>query len=68
MRPKSSGNVVHTLEAALWCVDRKADFSDTVLLGANLADDADTVPAVTGQIAARCGKSAIPRRWLDKPA
>jgi hypothetical protein len=42
---------VHTLEAALWCVGHAADFQEAVLLAANLADDADTVAAVTGQIA-----------------
>jgi len=32
----------------------------------NLADDADTVAAVTGQIAgAILGLSGIPERWLD---
>ena len=68
-RIRSSGYVVHTLEAALWCVDRSAEFSDAVLLAANLADDADTVAAVTGQIAgALWGKNAIPRHWLDRLA
>jgi ADP-ribosyl-[dinitrogen reductase] hydrolase len=66
---RSSGYVVHTLEAALWCVDRAADFREAVLLAANLADDADTVAAVTGQIAgAVWGRSAIPREWLDRLA
>jgi ADP-ribosylglycohydrolase len=38
-----------------------------VLLAANLGDDADTVAAVTGQIAgAVWGRSSIPRRWLDR--
>ena len=48
---RSSGYVVHTLEAALWSVARTADFRSAVLLAANLADDADTVAAVTGQLA-----------------
>jgi ADP-ribosylglycohydrolase len=66
---RSSGYVVHTLEAALWCVDRSESFSEAVLLAANLADDADTVAAVTGQIAgALGGKSAIPQGWLDRLA
>jgi ADP-ribosyl-[dinitrogen reductase] hydrolase len=66
---RSSGYVVDTLEAALWCVDRTSGFSDAVLLAANLADDADTVAAVTGQIAgALWGRSAIPRHWLDRLA
>jgi ADP-ribosyl-[dinitrogen reductase] hydrolase len=65
----SSGYVVHTLEAALWCIDRTDAFSDAVLLAANLADDADTVAAVTGQVAgALWGRSAIPQHWLDRLA
>jgi ADP-ribosyl-[dinitrogen reductase] hydrolase len=66
---RSSGYVVHTLEAALWCVDRAESFSEAVLLAANLADDADTVAAVTGQIAgALWGHGAIPASWLDRLA
>lgn len=66
---RSSGYVVHTLEAALWCTDRCAGFSDAVLRAANLGDDADTVAAVTGQIAgALWGQSAIPRHWLERLA
>lgn len=66
---RSSGYVAHTLEAALWCVDRAGGFSEAVLLAANLADDADTVAAVTGQIAgALWGSHAIPAHWLDRLA
>ena len=58
----SSGYVVHTLEVAIWSVARTADFRGAVLLAANLADDADTVAAVTGQLAgAVYGLSGIPR-------
>jgi ADP-ribosyl-[dinitrogen reductase] hydrolase len=35
----SSGYVVHTLEAALWCVHGAADFCDAVLVAANLGND-----------------------------
>ena len=66
---RSSGYVVHTLEAALWSVARTGDFRNAVLLAANLADDADTVAAVTGQLAgALYGLSGIPDRWLDRVA
>ena len=66
---KSSGYVVDTLEAAIWSVARTADFRGAVLLAANLADDADTVAAVTGQLAgALYGLSGIPERWLDQVA
>lgn len=65
----SSGYVIHTLEAALWCVHRAKDFEDAVLIAANLGDDADTVGAVTGQIAgAIWGVEGIPRHWRDRLA
>ncbi len=65
----SSGYVIHTLEAAIWSVARTGNFRNAVLLAANLADDADTVAAVTGQLAgALYGLSAIPDGWLAKLA
>ena len=65
----SSGYVVHTLEAAIWSVARTANFRNAVLLAANLADDADTVAAVTGQLAgAIYGRSGIPSDWLERIA
>ncbi|NJC05771.1 ADP-ribosyl-[dinitrogen reductase] hydrolase [Sphingomonas kaistensis] len=66
---KSSGYVVHTLEAALWCIGRTSSFKEAVLLAANLGDDADTTAAVTGQLAgALYGAAAIPEPWLRKLA
>lgn len=63
---RSSGYVVHTLEAALWCVAQTASFEEAVILAVNLADDADTVGAVTGQLAgALYGIEAIPSAWLN---
>ena len=68
-RIRSSGYVVHTLEAAIWSVARTGDFRNAVLLAANLADDADTVAAVTGQLAgALYGLSGIPADWLERVA
>ena len=65
----SSGYVIHTLEAALWSVARSADFRDAVLTAANLGDDADTVAAVTGQLAgALWGASGIPAAWIERLA
>ncbi len=65
----SSGYVVHTLEAAIWSVARTADFRGAVLLAANLADDADTVAAVTGQLAGAIhGLSGVPEPWLEQVA
>ncbi|WP_445191814.1 ADP-ribosylglycohydrolase family protein [Sphingomonas sp. Tas61C01] len=66
---RSSGYVIHSLEAALWCVACTSDFASAVLLAANLADDADTTAAITGQLAgALYGMSGIPTAWLDKLA
>ena len=66
---RSGGYVVHTLEAAIWSVARTGDFRSAVLLAANLADDADTVAAVTGQLAgALYGLGGIPDRWLERLA
>ena len=65
----SSGFVIHTLEAALWSVARAQDFRDAVLTAANLGDDADTVAAVTGQLAgALWGATAIPAEWIERLA
>jgi ADP-ribosyl-[dinitrogen reductase] hydrolase len=66
---QSTGYVIHTLEAAIWCVARTTSFRDAVLLAANLGHDADTTAAVTGQLAgAVYGLSAIPSDWLGKLA
>ncbi len=65
----SSGYVVHSLEAALWCVGRTGSFAEAVLLAANLGDDSDTVAAITGQLAgALYGKAGIPAEWLKRLA
>lgn len=66
---RGSGYVVHSLEAAFWCVGRTSSFKDAVLLAANLREDADTTAAITGQLAgARYGVSSIPPEWLAKLA
>jgi ADP-ribosyl-[dinitrogen reductase] hydrolase len=66
---RSSGYVVHTLEAALWCVHHSGCFQEAVLLAANLGEDADTVAAVTGQLAgALHGEQAIPKSWRERLA
>jgi ADP-ribosyl-[dinitrogen reductase] hydrolase len=65
----STGYVVHSLEAALWCVDRTTDYGEAVLMAANLGDDADTTAAITGQLAgALYGASGIPEIWVGRVA
>ncbi|WCM29817.1 ADP-ribosylglycohydrolase family protein [Sphingomonas sp. QA11] len=65
----SSGYVVHSLEAALWSVGNTRSFEEAILLAANLGDDADTVAAITGQLAgALYGASGIPSHWRARLA
>ena len=64
---KSSGYVMHTLDAALWSFYNTDNFEDGAVLAVNLAYDSDTTGAVYGQLAgAYYGYDAIPKRWLDK--
>lgn len=63
---KSSGYVVDTLEAALWCLLTTDSYKECVLKAVNLGDDTDTVAAVAGGLAgALYGLDAIPTEWLD---
>jgi ADP-ribosyl-[dinitrogen reductase] hydrolase len=62
----SGGYVISTVEAALWSVARTDSFEKALILAVNLGQDADTVGAVTGQLAgAIYGVSSIPSRWQE---
>ena len=64
---KSTGYVVDTLEAAMWCVLTTDTYRDCVPKAVNLGEDTDTVAAVAGGLAgALYGYDAIPKEWLDK--
>lgn len=61
----SSGYVVHTLEAALWCLLKHDTYAATVLAAVNLGDDTDTTGAVAGGLAGLAyGEAGIPAEWL----
>jgi ADP-ribosylglycohydrolase len=61
----SSGYVVHTLEAALWCLLTHDTYAATVLAAVNLGDDTDTTGAVAGGLAGLAyGEAGIPAEWL----
>ena len=65
----SSGYVVHTLEASLWCLLTSGSFEETVLTAVNLGDDTDTTGCVAGGLAGLYrGVSAIPEPWVDMVA
>ncbi len=66
---QSSGYVVHTLEASLWCLLNNSDYKTTVLNAVNLGGDTDTTGAVAGGLAGLIyGVENIPRKWLEKIA
>lgn len=63
---KSSGYVVDTLEAAVWCVLTTDNYRDCVLKAVNLGEDTDTVAAIAGGLAgALYGYDGIPEEWKN---
>ena len=63
---KSSGFVVSSLEASIWCNLNASSYSEVVLKSVNLGDDTDTVSALAGAIAGiNYGIDSIPKNWLD---
>ncbi len=63
---RSSGYVVDTLEAALWCLLNTDNYTDCVLKAVNLGQDTDTTAAVAGSLAGvMYGYDHIPSVWLD---
>ena len=63
---KSSGYVVDTLEAALWCLLTTDNYRDCVLKAVNLGGDTDTIAAVAGGLAgALYGYDGIPVEWRN---
>lgn len=69
---KSSGYVIDTLEAALWCFLNTETYRDCVLAAVNLGEDTDTVAAVAGGLAGIYygigGEAGIPESWIEQIA
>ncbi|MGL5351843.1 MAG: ADP-ribosylglycohydrolase family protein, partial [Clostridium sp.] len=66
---ESTGYVVHTLEASLWCLLNENNYEDTVLKAVNLGDDTDTTGAVVGGLAGMYyGYDSIPKAWVNEIA
>jgi ADP-ribosylglycohydrolase len=66
---KSSGYVLHTLEASIWCLLTTDNYKAAVLKAVNLGDDTDTTGAVTGGLAGLLyGIDNIPKTWIEKLA
>lgn len=63
----SSGYVVDSLEAAIWCLLTTNSYKECVLKATNLGEDTDTVAAIAGGLAgALYGIKSIPEKWMDQ--
>lgn len=66
---RSSGYVVDTLEAALWCLLTTGSYREAALKAVNLGEDTDTTGAVVGGLAGIVyGEAGIPEEWLSQIA
>jgi ADP-ribosylglycohydrolase len=64
---RSTGYVVDTLEAAVWCLIKTTTLRDALLTAVNLGLDTDTVAVVCGGLAGiYYGCEDIPADWLGK--
>jgi ADP-ribosyl-[dinitrogen reductase] hydrolase len=64
---ESSGYVMHTLEASIWCILTSNSYEESVLKAVNLGEDTDTTGAVAGGLAAiTFGMDSIPKEWLKR--
>lgn len=66
---RSTGYVLDSLVAALWCFLITDDYEECVLTAVNLGNDTDTIAALAGALAGiRYGYENIPTRWIDQLA
>lgn len=65
----SSGYVLHSLEASIWCLLTTDNYEDATLKAVNLGEDTDTTAAITGGLAGLLyGFDAIPENWMEQIA
>jgi len=63
---ESSGYVIYSLEAALWCFLTTSNYAECVLKAVNLGEDTDTTAAIIGGLAGiYYGVNGIPEHWID---
>lgn len=66
---QSSGYVLDTLEASIWCLLTTNSYKDAVLKAVNLGNDTDTTGSVTGGLAGLLyGFDNIPESWVEQLA
>lgn len=60
----STGYVVDSLEASIWCVLQGGSFADMTLRAVNLGDDTDSTGAIAGGLAGiLAGQDGISKQW-----
>ena len=63
----STGYVLHTLEASIYCLLTTDNYKRATLKAVNLGSDTDTTGAVTGGLAGILyGADTIPKNWLQQ--
>jgi ADP-ribosyl-[dinitrogen reductase] hydrolase len=63
---QSSGYVLYSLEAAIWCLLKSNSYKETVLKAVNLGSDTDTTGAIAGGLAGLLyGYDSIPKEWIE---
>lgn len=61
---KSTGYIVDSLEASLWCTVNNDTYENAVITAVNLGNDTDTIGAITGSLnGVIYGENNIPERW-----
>lgn len=64
---KSSGYIVDTLEASIWCVLNSNNYEECVLKAVNLGLDTDTTGSIAGSLAGILyGYDTINNKWKEK--
>ncbi|MFH6993315.1 ADP-ribosylglycohydrolase family protein [Flavobacterium sp. FlaQc-48] len=65
----SSGYVLDSLQASLWCFLNSDSYEETVLKAVNLGGDTDTTAAIAGGLAGiYYGTENIPEKWIEQVA
>ncbi|MFM2393396.1 MAG: ADP-ribosyl-[dinitrogen reductase] glycohydrolase [Bacteroidota bacterium] len=63
---RSSGYVIHSIEASLWCLFQNDNYKDCVLQAVNLGEDTDTTAAITGGLAGILFRlDSAPEQWKE---
>ncbi|QHC84669.1 hypothetical protein AS589_07645 [Empedobacter brevis] len=66
---QSTGYVIHSLEASIWCLLHTNSYKDCVLKALNLGYDTDTIACIAGGIAGIFyGTDTIPIHWIEQLA